>query len=155
MYDNECLRNGSRCLPSTFAWREPSERLSTERRGAARCGVVRRGAGVGGERTHLDKCTIWHCSRENRRPCASPRRASAPPPAPPAPRANRGPSRHSLPAFWREALAASASATCRVRVIARFQRDLSTRHLLRIEIENSRLALSLSRPKCYFSSVHF
>ena len=88
----------------------------------------------------------------------APRRASAPPPAPPGPRANRGPSRHSLPAFWREALAASASATCRVRVVARFQRDLSTRHLLRIEIENSRLALSLSRPaisvQCIFREAH-
>lgn len=39
---------------------------------------------VAGERTHLDKCTIWHCSRENRRPCArdaGQSRAFAPQPA--------------------------------------------------------------------------
>lgn len=75
-----------------------SERLSEER-----------GAGVGGERTHLDKCTIWHCSRENRRPCAR----AAPPLAP----TNHKPSRHSLRPFWREPLVWS-ERRCRLARIA-------------------------------------
>ncbi|CAH2048669.1 unnamed protein product, partial [Iphiclides podalirius] len=61
-----------------------------------------RGARVGGERTHLDKCTIWHCSRENRRPCAPP--TAAPPSRRLAAPANHAPSRHSLRPFWREPL---------------------------------------------------
>lgn len=81
------ISNAGRRQPplSTFDRCDASDCPSrAEERGA------RRGAGVGGERTHLDKCTIWHCSRENRRPCARAAadkrvrqsRAFAPQPAP-------------------------------------------------------------------------
>lgn len=50
------------CLLSTFDRRETNEWAIVR--------DARRPRRVGGERTHLDKCTIWHCSRENRRPCA-------------------------------------------------------------------------------------
>lgn len=101
------------------AFRRPSfgaKRVSDCLRSAARCG-----AGVGGERTHLDKCTIWHCSRENRRPCASPRHLAAPP--------------RQWRAFAPQPARLLAGTTRRQRLVSprprsspRFQRDLSTRH---------------------------
>lgn len=110
------------------------------------CPVRSAAPGVGGERTHLDKCTIWHCSRENRRPCAR----AAPPPAP----ANHEPSRHSLRLFWRERVVWTTAKVARAPLEAlssrRQQHDFSVTTFRRNLVNDIRACIWLNMFYCSY-----